>query len=101
MQSDILHALPSKKIFLDSATGYKICKIARGDGDLFINTSQRTSKWDVCGPQIILEEAGGLLTRFNNTLLDYTKFEDKLEQNFFVSNHLLHEQVLSFISASR
>lgn len=101
IQSDILHALPSKKIYLDSATGYKICKIARGDGDLFINTSQRTSKWDVCGPQIILEEAGGKLSTFNGSLLDYTKTDDKLGPHFFASNHFLHEQVINFISTNR
>ncbi len=97
-QSDILNALPSKKIYLDSATGYKICKIAQGDGDLFINTSQRTSKWDVCGPQIILEEAGGKLTTFSGSPIDYTKTSDKLEPKFFASNHFLHEQVINFIS---
>lgn len=101
IQSDILHALPSKKIYLDSATGYKICKIAQGDGDLFINTSQRTSKWDVCAPQIILEEAGGKLTAFSGSPLDYTKIDDKLEPQFFVSNGFLHQQVLDFILANK
>ncbi len=98
IQSDILHALPSKKIYLDSATGYKICKIAQGEGDLFINTSQRTSKWDVCSPQIILEEAGGKLTVFSSGQLDYTKTDDKLEPQFFASNDFLHQQIIDFIS---
>lgn len=71
-QSDLLASLPSRKLEFDSATGYKICKLANGDADIFINTSQRTSKWDVCGPQAILEEAGGKITQFDGSDMNYT-----------------------------
>ncbi|MDX9856145.1 MAG: inositol monophosphatase family protein, partial [Candidatus Moranbacteria bacterium] len=33
--------------------------IARGDAEIYVNTSDKTSEWDTCAPEIILTEAGG------------------------------------------
>lgn len=42
--------------------GLKVGLIAEQICDVYINLSPRSKFWDTCGPQIILEEAGGTLT---------------------------------------
>jgi len=98
IQSVKLDALPAKKTVLDSATGYKICLIAKGCAEIFINTSQRTSKWDICAPQIILEEAGGKMTEFSGNPIDYKLPSGEINPLFFATNGDLHSVVRNFVS---
>lgn len=44
------------------SVGLKVGLVAEAICDLYIHLSPRTKFWDTCGPQIILEEAGGVLT---------------------------------------
>lgn len=44
------------------SVGLKVGLVAEGVCDLYIHLSPRTKFWDTCGPQVILEEAGGRLT---------------------------------------
>jgi 3'(2'), 5'-bisphosphate nucleotidase len=44
------------------SVGLKVGLVAEALCDLYIHLSPRTKFWDTCGPQLILEEAGGQLT---------------------------------------
>jgi 3'(2'), 5'-bisphosphate nucleotidase len=44
------------------SVGLKVGLVAEAVCDLYIHLSPRTKFWDTCGPQLILEEAGGILT---------------------------------------
>lgn len=44
------------------SVGLKVGLVAEAVCDLYIHLSPRTKFWDTCGPQVILEEAGGRLT---------------------------------------
>jgi 3'(2'), 5'-bisphosphate nucleotidase len=44
------------------SVGLKVGLIAEQTCDAYIHLSPRTKLWDTCGPQLILEEAGGRLT---------------------------------------
>ncbi|MBX3282528.1 MAG: 3'(2'),5'-bisphosphate nucleotidase CysQ [Acidobacteria bacterium] len=44
------------------SVGLKMGLIAARESDVYIHLSDRTKLWDTCAPQIILEEAGGVLT---------------------------------------
>ena len=44
------------------SVGLKVGLVAEAICDLYIHLSPRTKFWDTCGPQLILEEAGGILT---------------------------------------
>src|SRR5688572_1445087 len=44
------------------SVGLKVGLVAEGVCDLYIHLSPRTKFWDTCAPQIIIEEAGGVLT---------------------------------------
>ena len=42
--------------------GLKVGLIVEQESDVYINLSPRSKFWDTCGPQAIMEEAGGALT---------------------------------------
>lgn len=66
------HFKPRMNVLLDhfhfashiyrGSVGLKMGLIAAGECDVYIHLSDRTKLWDTCSPQIILEEAGGVLT---------------------------------------
>ncbi len=60
--SRIVQELGLRKEVERGSVGVKIGLIAEQTCDLYIHLSHRTKFWDTCGPQVILEEAGGRLT---------------------------------------
>lgn len=60
--------------------------IARGDAEIYVNTSDKTSEWDTCAPEIILTEAGGKITDMKGNKLIYNKENPKHLNGFIVVN---------------
>ncbi len=77
--------------------GIRLCAVAEGECDFFVNNSTLPSKWDTAAATIILEEAGGKITDFNNGTLDYSKDGLQWDKSFVASNSMLHGQILNFI----
>jgi len=75
------HFSPRMNILLDhfhfasnvrrGSVGLKMGLIAAQESDVYIHLSSRTKLWDTCAPQIILEEAGGILTDIYGDALVY------------------------------
>ena len=51
--------------------GTKLCTIAEGEADYYVNLSDKLGVWDACAPHIILEEARGVVTDKNGDALVY------------------------------
>lgn len=66
----------------------KICVIARGDAEVYVNTSDKTSEWDTCAPSIILKEAGGKITDMEERELKYNKNKDARHKNGFIASNI-------------
>lgn len=80
---------------IEEGSGAKLCMIARGDAEAHINTNFRAGKWDIAAPQLILEEAGGIVTDLDGKAIDYTKGTVNLERSYVASaNRALHEKIL-------
>ena len=60
--SRIIEDFGLKREIQRGSVGLKVGLVAEAICDLYIHLSSRTKFWDTCGPQIILEEAGGSLT---------------------------------------
>jgi 3'(2'), 5'-bisphosphate nucleotidase len=58
----ILEGFKFRNAIQRGSIGLKVGLIAEREADAYIHLSPRTKLWDTCAPQIILEEAGGLLT---------------------------------------
>jgi 3'(2'), 5'-bisphosphate nucleotidase len=75
------------------SVGIKLCLIASGARDLYVNPSGKTKAWDTCAPQAILERAGGKLTDLFGDALD--NHELRRVHGLVASNGLIHAEVIA------
>jgi 3'(2'), 5'-bisphosphate nucleotidase len=68
------------------SAGLKICHIAWGDAELYINSSDKSSLWDICAGDIILKESGGNIVDLGNNKILYNKQEVALKNGYMISN---------------
>jgi 3'(2'), 5'-bisphosphate nucleotidase len=88
--------MPVKNMpYTEYSAAMKIMEIAQGRIDFHVDTVYLASKWDVCGTQIILEEAGGKLSDVLGNPIDYMSASSHLENSFTASNERLHEKVIA------
>lgn len=91
-----LNTLPFASRKSGGGIGEKLCQIAAGLAEANINTNKRVSKWDTAGAQIILEEAGGVVSDFDGNPINYKSESVRLERSFVASaNQDLHTKILS------
>lgn len=89
----MLKSIPIKENLKNASSGLNITKVAKGEADFYINADFRASKWDACAGQIILTEAGGMITGLNNSNLNYKSKKSKLPYSYFASNKILHPKL--------
>jgi 3'(2'), 5'-bisphosphate nucleotidase len=80
------------------SVGLKLCVIAAGLRDLYVNPAAKTKAWDTCAPEAILVAAGGRLTDLFGRPLDYTK-ELAHRRGLVASNGHAHAEVIAKLSS--
>lgn len=93
----MMTTLPCKEVSTrgDGMCGCVSCLIAQGKAECRVNVN--VSKWDTCGPQVILEEAGGKMTDIDGNALDYAQKEVMWERSVVATNKLIHEEVITHL----
>lgn len=82
------------KVFGGSAAD-KVSLMVTGQAESHVMTNTKASKWDTCAPEIILEEAGGIMTDMDGKPLDYFQKELTWNRLFVMSNNkIIHTAVL-------
>jgi 3'(2'), 5'-bisphosphate nucleotidase len=81
----------------ESGTGLKMCAVAEGRADMTTILTVGFGKWDVCAPQIIIEEAGGRVSQGDGAQFDYSINSNHLEGVMVTTNKLLHDRLLESI----
>jgi len=76
------------------SVGVKVGLIAEKMCDLYIHLSHRTKFWDTCGPQVILEEAGGKLTDIFGYPIRYDLSDVQNHNGILASNGICHDSVV-------
>jgi 3'(2'), 5'-bisphosphate nucleotidase len=76
------------------SVGLKIGLIAEAICDIYIHLSPRTKFWDTCGPQIILEEAGGKLTDIFGEPIRYDVGDVQNYGGILASNGVSHQHAV-------
>ncbi|MFA5993661.1 MAG: 3'(2'),5'-bisphosphate nucleotidase CysQ [Parcubacteria group bacterium] len=61
-----------QQISMGSA-GLKMCRIAKRDAELYINSSDQSGVWDICAGDVIIKEAGGRIVDLNKDIILYDK----------------------------
>lgn len=82
-----------KEKISESSVGLKAGLIAKQEAEFFVSSNPRTSKWDTCAPQIILEEAGGKMTDQEGKPLNYSQADNLWGFVFIASNETLLNQI--------
>ncbi len=78
------------------SNGVKVGILAEGKADFFFNPTDQMGIWDSCGPDIILKEAGGLMTGVTGQPIDYTQSGVKNKFGIVSSNTILHSVLIDF-----
>lgn len=74
------------------SVGVKLCLIAMGVRDLYVNPSARTKAWDTCAPEAILVGAGGKLSDIFGVHVRYDELPQK--RGLVGSNGVIHADVV-------
>jgi 3'(2'), 5'-bisphosphate nucleotidase len=69
--------------------GLKVCRIAEGSAELYW-TEAHIGEWDVCAPQLILEEAGGKMTDAKGDPFLYGSAQERHVPGVAAANKALH-----------
>lgn len=72
--------------------GIKAGMLAEGHGDFFASWGQ-FGIWDVCATQIIVEEAGGIVTDIDGNQLQYDALDQKVHQGILYASAACHTRV--------
>ncbi|HEX2639421.1 MAG TPA: 3'(2'),5'-bisphosphate nucleotidase CysQ [Pyrinomonadaceae bacterium] len=76
------------------SVGLKIGLIAERICDIYIHPSPRTKLWDTCAPQIILEEAGGLMSDLFGFPLIYDAEDLQNHNGILATNRASHDEAV-------
>ncbi len=85
------------KTINSGSVGVKLGMIAAGHADLYFNFSGHCHLWDLCGPEIILQEAGGGVLTAAGKKITYNLDEMVIQQPFLASNTDLLAQLHHFL----
>jgi 3'(2'), 5'-bisphosphate nucleotidase len=88
-----VESLPFHQVRPVGSIGIKLCLIARGDFDFYVNLARgKCREWDICGPGLILTEAGGTLTDLEGRPIRYNQRDVRNHGGMLASNGILHDR---------
>jgi len=76
------------------SVGVKLCLIALGVHDLYVNPAAKTKAWDTCAPEAILVRAGGRLSDLYGGPIDY-RGDLAHRRGLVASNGHVHDEVVA------
>jgi len=93
----IMESLGIEKDVASGSVGLKVGLMVQDKSDLYIHPNSKTKEWDTCAPQVILEEAGGVITDCWGNPLKYNKQNTYNDKGFIASNGKLHQEIVDAI----
>jgi 3'(2'), 5'-bisphosphate nucleotidase len=79
------------------SVGLKVGMVARGARDLYLATTV-SREWDMCAPDAVLREAGGLLTNLCGERLVYNKPDVIACRGLIASNGQAHDRIVAALA---
>lgn len=76
------------------SAGLKMAKIAAGEAEIYINSSDKTSEWDTCAGVVVLQEAGGKITDMDGNDLTYNNKNPRHLRGYVASNGTRHKDII-------
>lgn len=79
------------------SVGLKIGLIARGRAEFYVHPNAGTKEWDTCAPDIIVQEAGGMMTDCWGRPLRYNQSDVVRRHGVLASHRVLHNQIADVV----
>ncbi len=86
-----------EKEFPHGSVGLKVGFLTQKTADIYIHLSPHTKFWDTAAPQIILEEAGGILTDIFGEKIVYTLRDVRNHNGILASNGAAHQSAVDHL----
>jgi 3'(2'), 5'-bisphosphate nucleotidase len=80
------------------SVGLKIGLIARGQAEFYVHPNPGTKEWDTCAPDIIVREAGGMMTDCWNRPLLYNQSDVIRHCGVLASNRVRHAELSDIVA---
>lgn len=88
--------VPMQRWYHRGSLGVKLCEIAMGRADIFINTDGGVAhEWDLAAPHLILSESGGTITNLAGDPISYNWPETPLAGGIIATNGACHDTLLA------
>jgi len=94
----IIAAMRLQRERLLGSVGLKIGLIARQQADFYVHPNPGTKEWDTCAPDVILREAGGLMTDCWGRALRYNQPDIIRRFGVLASNRVCHSEISAIVS---
>ncbi len=88
--SPLVRTLQPHSIRETYSAGIKLALVARGEADYYVNSYEAFHDWDICAGQILVEEAGGVVTGLAGEPIVYGTPGAWQRQGLLGSNGVLH-----------
>lgn len=85
--------------FQHGSIGCKLARIAEQRADLYVNFSGKCHMWDLCGPEVILREAGGAVVDPHGQPIRYAGETTRVTSSFLATTSRLLPHVLAGVRA--
>jgi 3'(2'), 5'-bisphosphate nucleotidase len=93
----ILQGLGLSRELRRGSVGLKIGLIADSECDAYIHLGSRTKLWDICAPEAILNEAGGILTDLWGNRIQYDIADLRNHNGIIAASGAAHAKLLDAI----
>lgn len=94
-----VEAIQPARVLESYSAGIKLALVARGEADLYLNTYEAFSDWDICAGHILVTEAGGKVTGTGGQTIVYGLAGASQKNGLLATNGRLHEAALRVIAA--
>ncbi len=90
-----VQALRPAKVIESHSAGVKLALVARGEADLYLNTYDAFHDWDICAGDILVAEAGGIVTDSGGQTLQYGVAGAWQRHGLLASNGRIHADAVA------
>ncbi|MDZ7261474.1 MAG: hypothetical protein ONB05_05145, partial [candidate division KSB1 bacterium] len=78
------------------STAYRIALVAKGEADLYLSVEDK-NEWDICAADILIHEAGGLLTDLSGQQRRYNQTNPHIPEGIIAGNKFLIREILKLL----
>jgi len=94
----IQQALGISRHLRHGSAGLKVGLVCQQEADVYINTGNMSKEWDVCAPEAILHEAGGVMTDLEGSPVRYNQEDVRQRHGILASNGKNHDLIVATIA---